>query len=139
MPQFAAACDAGQVWPAIVKVLERDEPLFAAALSDTVPGPVPPELPAVSHDGAAVDAVQVQVGPVVTLIDVLPASAPNDTLVGDTVYPHVAAPLTPTLSNVAAAVASALWLVSARPTSTFDAMEIVYVPTWVHVTPSADR
>src|SRR5579862_5702701 len=86
VPQGAAACDAGPVCPATVMVVDRAAPAFVAAPSATVPDPVPvAPLVTVSQLVSALDAVQVQVGPVVTLIDAEPASDVNVAFVGDTV------------------------------------------------------
>lgn len=61
-------------------------PAFAAAVSVTVPLPVPDApLETVSHDGVLLVAVHEHQLPVVTATDVVPPFAVNDALVGEIV------------------------------------------------------
>lgn len=83
--QLTPACVTVNVWPATVIVPVRVRPAaFAATLKPTlpVPLPVPPEV-TVIHD-ALVTAVHAQPEVAVTVNELVPPSAPSDTLEGDT-------------------------------------------------------
>lgn len=84
----AAACETEKVWPAIVSVPVRAAPLFAAAVNDTVPLPLPdPPLEIAIHDAFDV-AVQAQPLFAVTPTVPLAPFASADWLVGEMVYAH---------------------------------------------------
>jgi hypothetical protein len=82
------ACVTENGWFAIVSVVVRELPVFAATENATVPFPVPlaPEV-IVSH-ASALDAVQAHPAAIVTAVELLPAPAVSDALVGLNVATH---------------------------------------------------
>jgi len=69
----AAACDAVNVWPPIVAVVDRDAPAFALAENDTVPLPVPDDPDVIASQlGSVLAAVHEQkLGAVTPTVNVL--------------------------------------------------------------------
>lgn len=84
----AASCRTVTLSPATVRRPEREPPVFAAALKDTVPGPLPVAPPVTLIHGVPLDALQSHPVEMETEIPPTPPSGPSVTSSGDTMGAH---------------------------------------------------
>lgn len=126
-----------KVRPAIATVATRVPPSFGAALTVTLPLPVP-LLPFVTASHPA-ELVAVHAHVFAAATETIAPSPPDASVADageiDALHATTGTPFTATLSITAVVSMSALWLATAMPTYAFEAIAIVALPSAVHVDP----